>query len=165
VLLICPEAYHTVQEPWRPRRLLVPLDGTERSEAALTPASEIAMRADAEIVLATVASWITAGALRRVLAGVGVSTAGVEETRTAGDYLLEVRSRALAGRRVREAVLRGQPAARLVELAQAEGIDLAVIVSRGRSGLGRFARGSVADRLLSAGLPVYFVPARPPAAS
>jgi nucleotide-binding universal stress UspA family protein/multisubunit Na+/H+ antiporter MnhG subunit len=67
-----------------------------------------------------------------------------------------------AGRDVVTHVLHGQPGPRIAEEARSRGVDLIVIGSRGRTGLGRTLLGSVAgDVLATAGCSVLVVTPRP----
>jgi nucleotide-binding universal stress UspA family protein len=162
VLVSCPDTDVTARTPWRLQRLLVPFDGTVRSQQALGAAAELAQRANAEIVLASVEPWITVGVARRIIAGTGIESAETDVSRAVSASLQEA-ARAVTGIRVRTAALRGRAASRLLEFAREERVDLAVMASHGRSGLGRFVHDSLADRLAWGGLPVYLIPARPPA--
>jgi nucleotide-binding universal stress UspA family protein len=63
---------------------------------------------------------------------------------------LEARVRA-AGGRVRSAVLEGPPSATLLDYEAQERADLLVMATHGRSGLARFALGSVTDRMIREG--------------
>lgn len=67
-----------------------------------------------------------------------------------------------AGREVLTDVLRGRPAERIVEAAQARSVDLIVIGSRGRTGLGRSLLGSVAGDVLAAARCSVMIVAPPP---
>lgn len=59
---------------------------------------------------------------------------------------------------LQQEVLVGDVAERLVEYAESSGIDLIVIATHGRSGMSRWVRGSIADRILRAsGVPVLMV--------
>lgn len=52
----------------------------------------------------------------------------------------------------------GQPAEAILNYADAQKVDLIVMATHGRTGLGRWANGSVADRVLhAAGVPVLLV--------
>jgi nucleotide-binding universal stress UspA family protein len=158
VLVSCPDSDVAARTPWRLQRLLVPLDGTVRSQQALVPATELAQRANAEIVLASVQPWITVGVARRVTAGTGIESAEADVSRAVSASLHEA-ARAVAGVRVHTAALRGRAASRLLAFAREERIDLVVMASHGHRGLGRFVHDSVADRLVRGGLPVYLIPA------
>ncbi|MGD9890216.1 MAG: universal stress protein [Dehalococcoidia bacterium] len=160
VLVLCPDT-DTTRKPWHLQRLLVPLDGTLRSQQALVPAAELAQRANAEIVLASVQPWMTVDVARRIIAGTGIESAETDVSRAVSAALHEV-ARAVAGVRVHTAALRGRAASRLLAFAREERIDLVVMASHGHRGLGRFVHDSVADRLVRGGLPVYLIPARSP---
>jgi nucleotide-binding universal stress UspA family protein len=67
-----------------------------------------------------------------------------------------------AGRDVTREVLHGRPGPRIAEEAQARSIDLIVIGSRGRTGLGRSLLGSVAGDVLAAASCSVLIVAPPP---
>ena len=55
-------------------------------------------------------------------------------------------------------VLAGKPAESLIDYAEANKIDLILIATHGRSGVSRWVRGSIADRILRASkVPVLMV--------
>jgi nucleotide-binding universal stress UspA family protein len=56
-LVIGPKVLEEDQRADTPRSILVPLDGSELSEAAMAPAEELAQKFAAEVVLAQVLSW------------------------------------------------------------------------------------------------------------
>lgn len=78
---------------------------------------------------------------------------------SASAYLQEVAGRLPhKGVLYRQEVLVGDVAERLVEFAETRGIDLIITATHGRSGVSRWVRGSVADRILRAsGVPVLMV--------
>jgi len=67
-----------------------------------------------------------------------------------------------AGRDVVREVLHGRPGPRIAEEAQARSIDLIVIGSRGRTGLGRSLLGSVAGDVLASASCSVLIVAPPP---
>jgi nucleotide-binding universal stress UspA family protein/multisubunit Na+/H+ antiporter MnhG subunit len=67
-----------------------------------------------------------------------------------------------AGRDVVSEVLHGRPGARIAEEARAQAVDLIVIGSRGRTGLGRTLLGSVAGDLLTSASCSVLIVAPPP---
>ena len=86
----------------------------------------------------------------------GVAGRGIRHVRAWGcveqearDYLARVaeQARALGVATVRTTELLGFPAAKLVDLAEAEPHGLMVMSTHGRTGLGRWVLGSVSDRL------------------
>ena len=63
-------------------------------------------------------------------------------------YLNDNFSDALSGLKVREEVEIGIPAEKIVEKATAEGVDMIIMSTHGRSGLRHFLVGSVAERVV-----------------
>jgi nucleotide-binding universal stress UspA family protein len=134
----------------RPCRILVPLDGSELAEGALPPAAELARRAGATLVALRSVAWPvdigSAVAYLEPIRGAGLIERDEERARA---YLVEI-DRRLAGEGVAVATrLRSEPAAdAILACAAEERADLIVIGTHGRGGLGRWALGSVADRVL-----------------
>jgi nucleotide-binding universal stress UspA family protein len=75
------------------------------------------------------------------------------------DYLKDVTARlSRQGPPIRSEVIVGRVEDRIVEYAEEKNIDVILIATHGRSGLSRWVRGSVADRVLrSAQIPVLMV--------
>jgi nucleotide-binding universal stress UspA family protein len=135
--------------------ILVPLDGSELAERALPVAERVARATDSALLLASVvrASHWNEAHLGYLLAPElyrQVLDAEVEGTRA---YIRriegEVRGRGL---RVGSQILRGEPVQALINLNADLPVGLMVLASHGRTGLARFAVGSVADRLMRHGL-------------
>jgi nucleotide-binding universal stress UspA family protein len=132
----------TLPEP-EPRRILVPLDGSELAEAALPLAEELALEWGADLCLARAVPW-----------NAGLYVAGhARDAREAHAYLEDIvaqREAGLAGneRSVREFVLSGAPVDALGSLVEDKGITDVVMASHGRTGLARLAVGSVAHGLI-----------------
>jgi nucleotide-binding universal stress UspA family protein len=164
VLLLRPVASADPATPWRPRRLLVPLDGSPLAEQALPLAYRWAAAFAAEVLLVRVEPWLATQVA--VTDGYLPDVAAWDEqaAQAAEAYLAEIRQRAPAGVTLRANVLRGAPAITLTDYAEREQIDLTVMTSHGRGGLRRLVLGSVADRLIREGPPVCVVhPAEPEA--
>ncbi len=134
----------------RPRqRVLVPLDGSKLAELALPEALTLAKLPDSEVTLLQVVPPIEE-----------VITDGEEfaidqqwERRksSALRYLRGICARAeWRGVRTQVAVEMGGPAETILEFAQKHDIDRIVMASHGRTGLGRWVYGSVADKVLRA---------------
>jgi nucleotide-binding universal stress UspA family protein len=137
------------QRRWegRPRRVLVPLDGSELAERALEPATALAAP-EGELLL------------YQVLPPAAATAADLEHDPTWSEILEEIRAEVLrylervaerlrtAGYRVRTATDYGEPAACIADCARREEADLIVLSSHGRSGLARWLLGSVADALV-----------------
>ena len=140
------------------REIMVPLDGSERAEQALPCAVQLAKAMAATLHLVRVDDFIVS--LTSTFAAPyipeGVYEAEVGEVTS---YLTAIQQR-LAGKglQIRTELLTGAAALSLLAYEQAEHINLLVMCSHGRSGIARFALGSVADRLLRhGGAPVLLV--------
>lgn len=143
------------------RRVLIPLDGSERAEAILAFAAEVAGPLDAELLLLRVVEPISPAV---AVAEAGVVSAGVLEMREreARQYLAALAERLEAkGLRVRMLVRLGWPAAEIPAVAAREGADLIAMSTHGRTGLDRVLFGSVAEAVLRAApVPVLMIRAK-----
>ena len=129
------------------RRLLVPLDGSPLAEEAIPVACALARRAGGMVHLTSVQLPVPKHAHK--LAEI---TKTIErEARERIESYLSAEAEAVStshGLEVTRAVLEGSPAEALADYARTNAIDLIVMTTHGRSGLGRFWLGSVADSLL-----------------
>lgn len=146
------------------RRLLVPLDGSERSRAALPVASALARQLHASVLLVNVIDFTRAASpalaygaafsqdlYDEVMAGVLVDARRVLDS--AGAKLMN------DGIPAHWEVLEGSPAEAIIEVA-APG-DLIVMTSHGDGGFKRWLLGSVAEKLVRhSPVPIVIVPAR-----
>lgn len=153
------------------RQILVPLDGSDLAERALPVAERLARATDATIHVIRVSeppppALVWAGATGGMMSGgylPGPVAAGDDlfaaENRAASAYLDAVRERMSAsGVSVRATHVTGDIASALLDYERDAAIDLVVVCSHGRSGLARFALGSIAERLLHYGaVPVLLV--------
>ena len=126
------------------KRMLVPLDGSPLAETALTEAVDVAKRWGGSLVLLRAVEAHT-------LTGDPVE-AQVHVVREAEDYLTAVKARvANEGlTRVETSVWYGPAADAIAEAAVFRKVDLIVMSTHGRTGLGRLVLGSVAERVLHA---------------
>ena len=124
------------------KKILVPLDGSRLAETALGEAIELA-RNSATLVLLRAAE-----AARVPMAD--PTDAQVTVVREAESYLEGVaeRMRAAGVADVQTSVWYGAPGEAIVEAARVREIDLIVMSTHGRSGLGRLVFGSVAETVL-----------------
>ena len=136
-------------------RMLVPLDGSKVGEAALPHVVELVSKLSpevkAEVILLQVVSSITPPSTG------GYATPDVDRTKEemelrkkkAMDYLNKageaLRSR---GAMVTAEVRVGSAAEEIVKLAEETNADMIAMSTHGRSGLSRWAFGSVTDRVL-----------------
>jgi nucleotide-binding universal stress UspA family protein len=126
---------------------LVPVDGSPLAEKAIPVAAALARRAGAALQLAFVQP--VAPRYPHVPAEIAKSIEREAEQRVRA--YLAITAEAVAtchGLEATGVVLDGPPAEALADYARTKQIGLIVMTTHGRSGLGRFWLGSVADRLL-----------------
>ena len=125
-----------------PKKILVPLDGSRLAEVALPEAFEFASRG-ATLVLLRAAG-------RRAASAADPTESQVTVVREAEGYLASIaeRARKAGVQNVETSVWYGAPAESIIDAARTRGIDLIVMSSHGRSGLGRLVLGSVAESVL-----------------
>lgn len=129
-------------------RILVPLDGSPRAEHALPVAARIARAAGGTVVLIRAVSIPTD--LGTSFAPVTITSELIEAQEAgAASYLRGIaESAALVGISTETAVLTGSPALAILDAIVLRRIDLVVLTSHGRTGLARWALGSVAQHLV-----------------
>lgn len=139
-------------------RILVPLDGSELAEDALPFAQELARAFDAEILLLRVwapSAYIIEGypAGRSVVEFDEVAQAAVQEYLRRKNQELQSQ-----GLRVKWETEIGPTADGILQTVETHAASIIVMSTHGRSGLGRWVMGSVAERVLSASpVPVLLV--------
>ena len=129
------------------QHILVPLDGSTRAEQALPVAARIARATDGSMLLVQVVNQPIdySGGWAPLVAGEIIEV----EMDGATDYLKAVAaSQILAGIETRTEVSLGMPAQYLIAVTEAHESDLVVLCSHGRTGLTRWALGSVAHSLV-----------------
>jgi nucleotide-binding universal stress UspA family protein len=145
--------------------ILVPLDGTHHSEAALKPAAEIADRFGAKVTVLQVATSLEEISQMVALDGFVTPTA-VEvmveaeeaERREASAYLQTVCA-AVGGKDWSAVVREGHAPTVILEEAERVGADLIVLASEGRSVIGRIFDPSVGEYVVRhAKVPVLLIP-------
>ncbi len=145
-----------------PKHLLVPLDGSALSEAALPYALELAKAFAAKITLIRVAPF-SVEAFPLMVPSMYWPTLDDELVSSATAYLENVRS--TIKQTVDIKVLQGPRADALLNFAETSGIDLIVMTTHGRAGVQRAVLGSTADRMLQGPAPVLLIRPEEPAAS
>ncbi len=133
------------------KRILVPLDGSLLAEKALPMAAALSRKFDSVLILLHVfnaSAYAMAGVITNPEGRKLLTQLSEQARRDAERYLSDQRE-ALGrqGLNVRILLHDGAPAKGILEVAK-EGIDLIVMASHGRSGLARWAYGSVADRVV-----------------
>lgn len=145
-------------------KILIPLDGTPGSEAAMLPAVEIANKFGASVVLLEVTPGYgqIVGASAAETFGSQGSVAAAAEVAVAAEtaasaYLDAVRSE-FGNRDWETIVAEGNSADAIVEQARSLNVDLIVMATHARSGLKRLFIGSVAEDVIrKCGIPVLVV--------
>jgi nucleotide-binding universal stress UspA family protein len=154
VVLVPPRAGDADGEPLRLGRVLVPLDGSERSSAVLDQLLRLKRARELELVLLEV---VTSGALLQwvpdplELRPHGLSPDFPESRASAEERLnreadrLRAQGATNVGVRVVEDI---NPAAAITRVAREEHADLIAMSTRGAGGLERFVVGSVAEAVV-----------------
>ncbi len=144
VFLTNPRAYAEEPTPseGRFRRILVPLDGSELSSSILPLATAFARLYESEVLLVH--------CLHPILSYPPHAEMEAELTEEKGLELLEPHRRAVeaAGLKVRTLVRAEYAAAAILDAAAGERVDLVAMTTHGRTGLARWAFGSVSEKVI-----------------
>ena len=144
-------------------KIMVPLDGSKLAECVLPHVENIAKASNAEVILVSVTERVSGYRPmtdysrpmeeRLIPEGVG------KKEKQALKYLERIAKGLEAkGIKVRTEVFLGNPAEEIALYAEHDGADLIIMASHGRSGISRWAYGSVADRVFRAScIPVLMV--------
>ena len=134
------------------REVLVPLDGSELAECALEHVRAIAKgcQVDKVVLLRVLDPPFQAGAAKSYIAAEHVRQAEDKLEADARGYLDRVASDlSKNGVSVKtELVLSGEPAAKILESAREDKVDLIIMSTHGRSGVSSWVFGSVAERIV-----------------
>lgn len=125
------------------KRILVPLDGSDRSATILPLAKAFAQRFGSEVFLFHVVDEVVA-----IEPMIAVASSQTPEQARAK---LEAYRPKLEGVPVRVLTGRGSPGPAILEAIDLEKIDLVVIATHGRSGVSRWAFGSTAENVVRHG--------------
>jgi nucleotide-binding universal stress UspA family protein len=148
--------------------ILVPLDGSELSEAALAPAAELRAKFNARLILLRVVEPASHHLVQTpgVFESPAAAVANVEliqkmteaEKDEAHTYLNALHQKLGGDARIEPLLIEGEPADAIAEMAEKQGAGLIVMSSRGRGGLGRLVFGSVADAIVhNSPIPVLLI--------
>ena len=140
------------------KKILLPLDGSRLSEAAIPAATELSRKTGAAVIL-----------FRAIEPDVVVTTPGVAMTRGMavehGRTVITSQAKPLAlkylngmkeamvkdGAKVSTAIGKGPAADQIIDYAEANSVDFITMSTHGLSGIGRWVFGSVTDKVLHAG--------------
>jgi len=115
--------------------MLVPVDGSESSEKALSYAVLLAKRIDAEMTLLYVQES-------------GLFKLRPEVAKAIGARILSKAVSQAKGVKIVQKLESGDPAKIVIQTAKNGNYDLTVMGSKGHSGLGRFLLGSASDHVI-----------------
>lgn len=141
-------------------RILVPLDGSKLAEQALPVATAIAQKASAELMLVRVVQTLDETNRHILFANEKEADATFAKYQKRVDkYLVETeRQLRLAGVSTTHRALLADPSAGICDSAIEADVDLIVLSTHGRTGLGRWYYGSVASKVIrSVHCPVLLV--------
>lgn len=148
-------------------KILVPLDGSERAECVLPHVEALATECGAkEVLLVSVTERVRGFAMlddsSQPLGQRLVPEAVGKEEEQAQKYLDKIAKMLEAkGVKVRTEVLIGKPAEEIIIYANKTKCGLIVMASHGRSGISRWAHGSVADQVFrAADVPILMIRAQ-----
>jgi len=139
------------------KKILVALDGSELAECVLPHVEAIARGCGVEsVVFVRALDTYVPGYVQSYITKDMIKEADERAEKAAREYLDEVAGRVnLDGVEVQKQLILGRAAERIAEYATKNEVDLIAIATHGRSGISRWAWGSVADRILrSACVPV-----------
>ncbi|MGD8856435.1 MAG: universal stress protein [Chloroflexota bacterium] len=134
-------------------KALISLDGSALAEQALAPGLALARILGCRVTLLRVdtgeeLSAVEQGMLQ--MAGAGSCQDLVDQGETRLHYYLEclARKHRTPDLTIETAVVQAKPAEAILSYAEAEGIDLIIMASHGRSGVRRWVYGSVTEKVL-----------------
>jgi len=142
-------------------RLLIPLDGSELSESIVSQAAAVAKPTGAEIVLFRVHEPMDRGVRQAMGEDIAQKLDAVTREETQ-NYLDKIAGDLIRlGIKVDIAMAQGRPAEAIIEYATTHAVDLIVMATHGRSGLTKWAFGSVAEKVLrQSPVPVLISPVK-----
>ena len=149
---------HALQRPAAEvalKHILVPLDGSSLSEAALPVAMELATALGARLTLVRVVGWAVQ-TYPYSLPDAYIPQIDEELEAGAKAYLARKESE-VKGVPVDAFIVRGAVADGLMDVCDKQKVDLVVMTTHARGGLARAALGSTADRMLQAKVPVLLI--------
>ena len=162
LMLIRPnEASVSSKREVRFRTIIVPLDGSHLAERVLPHVVGLATQLQAEVVLMRTYSLPTAGYFMAAgMAQPDMAALGEKMKQEVGGYLAvkaaELKAQGIA--KISSHVAEGHGAEEIIDLARGRADSLIALASHGRSGIGRWVLGSVAERVVSyAGTPVLVI--------
>lgn len=131
------------------KRILVPLDGSTRAEQALPVAAHLAQASEGTIFLVNVVNT-TQEAMAYGLGGAFILPGTIENSLLDGQtYLSRMiqRTHLTGAAAVEKQVVSGNPAEKILQIAEEQHVDLIVMTSHGYTGFIQWLLGSVAEKV------------------
>jgi len=124
------------------KSILVPLDGSPLAENILAEVEELALLLNARLHLICVSK-------AHVLPGVDPTDAQVRVVNTANEYLEDIKER-LSAKNIKTEIHTpyGNSADKILSVSKLGDIELIAMSTHGRSGIGRWLLGSVAEKVV-----------------
>lgn len=142
------------------KKILVPLDGSELAECVLPHVESISRgcNTSAVVLVRVIDSYIPSASYTYISESLRNELEANSE-KAVYEYLNTIAERInLGGIEVQKQLLKGGADESITEYAEKNDVDLITIATHGRSGISRWAWGSVADRILrSACVPVLMI--------
>jgi nucleotide-binding universal stress UspA family protein len=144
------------------KKILVPLDGSELAECVLPHVEALTSRGGVKTVVflrVVEPAYVPAGAYGPGLSPDSIIAIDAANKTAAEDYLSKLVKRTdYKGVKVQPVIIKGPSAAGIADYAEKNSVDLIAIATHGRSGVSRWAWGSVADKVMrSVCMPVLMV--------
>ena len=141
------------------QRILVPLDGSKVGEAALPHIENLVSKIKPEVKVEVTLLQVVSSLTHYVVAGeasvpVPYTDKEMEELKKRARDYLEKAGEKLKGKGaiVKTKVITGNAAEQIIKTADEVSADLVAMSTHGRSGISRWAFGSVTDKVLQAGV-------------
>lgn len=124
------------------RSILIPLDGSKLAESILAEVEELALLINAKLNLICVSK-------AHVLPGLDPTDEQVRVVKEAQEYLENIKKELSAKKiDINLHTPYGNPADKILEVCKRHDIDLIAMSTHGRSGIGRWLLGSVAEKVV-----------------
>lgn len=132
------------------KKILIPLDGSELAESALEHGLKLAEKFGSEVYLLQVVMPVVGTLAPYELEYQFSESLRQQVVNQANEYLGQVAKKYEAGLggKLHWKVIEGVVVDNILDYADFQGIDLIVMATHGRSGIGRWVFGSVAERVL-----------------
>lgn len=139
-----------------PQNILLPVDGSEGSYAAIRYAKEIAEKFGSNITLLTVVDIETRNSIHEFYAYDPVIEEALQKR---GQKVLEEMAKELEGVAHQQVIVTGRPADQILTYAEENPVDLIIMSTKGLATLARFFLGSVTNYVIHhAKIPVLTIP-------